>query len=147
MPRRYSQLPHPSIRLRYLYPPHGAWPILPAFKSLPHFQPVRFQVAGQVFYFHPIYSRRSFVALYSLQCSPQVLSFEHRFPHCYHVGFSAASYRERLGTLLHSRRLHLLRWFSSPFIQGFLPSSFVPRPPHRTPPLLPPPSPLLSRYH
>jgi len=47
MPYRDAQLPHPAIWLRYFYPPHGAWPIRPTFKSLPHFQPVRFQAARQ----------------------------------------------------------------------------------------------------
>ena len=53
----------------------------------------------QVFHRHPVYPRCSPVALYSLQRSPQVLSFKHCFPHC-HVGFSLVSCRGRLGPLL-----------------------------------------------
>src|SRR5579863_3184936 len=77
--RGYPQRPCAAGCLRYLHPSHRLW-LIAAIKQLaPDRGPVLLQVGHQVLDTHPVEAGRPLVALYSLQCLPQVLTLDNRF--------------------------------------------------------------------
>jgi hypothetical protein len=76
---RNTQLPYSSIALRYLYPTHCPWLVLPVKQLLFDSGPLYLEVGAKFTHRHLIYSRSPLIPFHPMQGLYHVLACDHRF--------------------------------------------------------------------
>jgi hypothetical protein len=97
--RRDAQQPLASVRIGYLYPPHGTRRPAPRQQFRPDLFTVASKVGFELFGGHAVDARRAAVAFDRLQRAPQILFGRHLFHQIFvHCFLSRVSLHSALGT-------------------------------------------------